>query len=349
MKFILEERFILTEAPGDELTDLDVEDNVENTLEGPKARSVIKKGDQIDFAAMYKACSNAQDFEWFWLGDKSLPVEGQDYYQGYYVEEWQDNAAVVKKLGKVFTDDLLALGWTATTNPLVAFLHNYFRIRGAASFTPSAYIILHNAAADRKITTANLIGKEEKEAHLINIIYNPELYKDLGDAPKYLEIQSLIYQKKGQHPLISDEAAARNVALNILLANGNTENLKAEPPPASLVLREIRECTQLYKENFGELETQRSADISYVAQIINKLSKTEAKKVLAGSYYLLKLANAKAVKQANLDNKNKIVPFIKDCSLTPSDLEQISKLFDFEHTKYDVIDLLTQLYKKAST
>lgn len=166
MKYILEERFILTEDdPVEATTDIDTETATETaiTTNGPK-----------DWQALLNDAA-----------DSKTQKDVEKIWEQYYKEEWGPDAQHIKDLGEAFTMELTNLGFTENLNPFITFVKKIF----AKKIYPDSnqYGAIHNSFNARRITKEMLKGTGLLGDN--NIIFNTSLYTyksvDILDYIKY--------------------------------------------------------------------------------------------------------------------------------------------------------------------
>ena len=344
MKYILEERYILLEADDFDLSEDEV-DLEPNTSGAPENDSVeidtaetdvqtpsgidwsnppVLPNGETDWAELYKLCKTSEDFNCFWNGD---PKTG---FKGYYKTAWDTAEADIKKLPAEFTEILKKYGWSASTNPIVNCLK--WLISKHIKITPEAYGIIHNAAAEHLVSSADLARKGVLGDN--NLIFLPDLYnKSISNATIYLQLQSDVLEQATQGKIKINETPVdsskiRELILNTFLIQGDSENLIANCD-FSGTLRSVEACKQIiqtYAANGGN-NSITDKELSYK---INSIKGAE--KSMAALAFLTSLWGETYKSIFNIIGN--IEKLVTEAKLTVSDIKQVTKLFNIGTTKY---------------
>ena len=107
----------------------------------------------------------------------------------------------MKSIGTPFLNGLEVFGWTALTNPLIAFFKAHLN---SLELTKSSYITLHNLLARNIIDKATLqdLSKVTDITKASHVLLNPEAYKLNGtDLTRLVQAQKVLWGAKGNLPL----------------------------------------------------------------------------------------------------------------------------------------------------
>ena len=122
--------------------------------------------------------------------NKKLNIAG--VWDLYYKEDWDDKfgagiGAKVKALGGSFIDEVMVLGFDASTNPFIKFIQ--LALKNHDLIIPSlSYSAIHNAYIDRTLSTKDLHGNGILGEN--NLIFKQALYNvPAKDAERYLKLQ----------------------------------------------------------------------------------------------------------------------------------------------------------------
>lgn len=115
-----------------------------------------------------------------------------DCFISLWPEELLEN---LQLLGGYFKKDLLNWGFSADSNPMVAFLNQNFvqkKLLLTKKLNANSYMALHNAVVKKYLSLV-----EFRKANDYNILYCLDLYNKLpADIYKYLELQKVILNPK---------------------------------------------------------------------------------------------------------------------------------------------------------
>jgi hypothetical protein len=189
MKFILDERLVLTESDVDDLNadDSSVETNSNMSAGASSAQAATPKSTDaknIDWETEYKKCKTDAAKEKFWHGiDFSEPTAPDEASAsplelGYYRSVWGKNAYKVSNLGAAFQDTLLRYGWDAKSNIFIRFANMLLKAPinrvGLLTITSTDFDVLATSFSKGLISSKDLLNAGELQEY--NLIFNPNFY-----------------------------------------------------------------------------------------------------------------------------------------------------------------------------
>lgn len=317
MRFILEERFILTE------------DEVQNT----DTTEVNQQQENLTWEQRYENCKSPEDFEVFWNGGQIDPRMPEQ--EGYFKEAWGENATEISGLGSQFMKTLVEIGWEETTNPFVAYLKKIIAAKRPEIPNRPSMNNLIKAYQDGKLSDQDL--RQDGSLKEYNLIYNGLFTTSPADQATLLGAQANFIN--GAKAKIQ-EFGGNDLGIafaNIYSARGNTKNLsQVISEQERLSLRSTKEIVALVAKITGKTANQNTeATDQLVQNILNKVSNAEtAKKAISYLYDIVSLNTPEIITKIDAEAGHALTNIKNKVLITASDSNALKKLFGFPNTSY---------------
>ena len=257
-----------------------------------------KNSEAKDWETLYQNCRTKEDFDAFW----------KDYFTTEWNLKGQDpKKPYVERFGINFIEDLKQYGFNAITNPFIKFLKTktIFDLIGK-TFNQDAYNLIHDAVAQGYLEGKDLGAGESSRFGKANVIFNPNLYKNLVTANKYIKAQDGLARNNTSlkveiQKIYSDGQEGRiKVLNNLMLAAGDGDTFEKNLS-AGGDLRPISEVEKIYNQiTNSKLDDKSEATNLNLEEIINNIPEGKLKSVIA---YLVDICrfsnNTKAVNDAD--------------------------------------------------
>ena len=336
MKFLLEERFILTEA--EYLNSSELEAAAGESVAKTDTETTLPAKDlgEINWERDYKNCKNSQDYEAFW--------------KKYFATVWEKNAEKVKNLKGQFMSTLVELGWDNEENPFVALvediLNNKIGTKLELENIQSLDTIV-KAFANKVISELDLRGKGKLQRY--NLIFNPKFYLlSANDQTKYLALQAAFIKA-------AEGTNIQRTFINIFSSAGDSKNFSAVIPldsDAPLRTDTARIKVLIERATGKSIEEKSEATDETVLKLVKGInSATDAKKAISYLYDIFSYLDAVAVKEVNAASAKDLEAIKNSTSVNAAESESFRKFFKLKNTNYKhniIKSLLTKLLEKAS-